>query len=116
MAVATEVVVVVWELVVRVWELVVVEVVWELVVLVFLEVFQPLFEPFFQPSIPRLYFVLSQIVVFVIHYALFLVFVRPLYNFTEENIYDELFKFLTTIGLQQVIAYGATFIVPYRRN
>ena len=30
--------------------------------------------------------------------------------------YDELFKFLTTIGLQQVIAYGATFIAPYRRN
>ena len=76
------VVVVVWELVVQVWELVVR--VWELEVLVFLGLFQPLFEPFFQPSIPRLYFVLSQIVVFVIHYALFLVFVRPLYNFTEE--------------------------------
>jgi len=105
-------------LVVRVWELMVQ--VCELVVRVwlevFLEVFQPLFEPFFQPSIPKLYFVLSQIVVFVIHYALFLVFVRPLYNFTEENIYDELFEFLTTTGLQQVIAYGATFIVPYRRN
>ena len=66
----------------------VVQVVWELVFRVWLEVFlglfQPLSEPFFQPSIPRLYFVLSQIVVFVIHYALFLVFVRPLYNFTEE--------------------------------
>ena len=80
--VATEVVAVVWDLVV-VWVQVVV-VVWELVFLVWLEVFQPLFELFFQPSIPRLYFVLSQIVVFVIHYALFLVFVRPLYNFTEE--------------------------------
>ena len=80
MAVATEVVVV---LVVLVWELVVL-VVWELVFLGLKEVFQPLFELFFQPSIPRLYFVLSQIVVFVIHYALFLVFVRPLYNFTEE--------------------------------
>ncbi|EEH50895.1 uncharacterized protein MICPUCDRAFT_66090 [Micromonas pusilla CCMP1545] len=61
--------------------------------------FQPLFEPFFKTSIPRLYFVPSQIVVFVIHYALFLVFVRPLYTFAEENIYDELFKFLTMIGL-----------------
>ena len=30
--------------------------------------------------------------------------------------YDELFKFLTTIGLQQVIAYGATWIALYRRN
>jgi hypothetical protein len=28
---------------------------------------------------------LFQTVVFVIHYALFLVFVRPLYNFTEED-------------------------------